>query len=303
MLRFVGRRLVFIAIICILIVFFSHLGMRMVQNSDRAQPNYDVIQHSILAWHDTRLFISNALHGNLGYVSVQSARIPVQEMIAFSYVNSMGLLLTALALASALGLAAGTVAAVFKRKRLALPLLSLTILGVSTPSFFAALLLQVGELYYYRTFGRRLVFMAGFGWDMKHMLMPVLVLAARPLAYLTRAAFISLSHIMEENYIRTAFSKGLSLRETVNIHAIRNLIVPVLTAVGVSIRFSLSTLPIVEMFFVWPGLGSRLLGAINARHASLVSALALALGLTFLLTNLLLDIAYRLIDPRLREVQ
>jgi peptide/nickel transport system permease protein len=57
------------------------------------------------------------------------------------------------------------------------------------------------------------------------------------------------------------------------------------------------------MFFVWPGLGSRLLGAINTRHASFVSALALALGLTFLLTNLLLDIVYRLIDPRLREIQ
>jgi ABC-type dipeptide/oligopeptide/nickel transport system permease component len=297
-----GRRLTFIAIICVLIVFFSHLGMRMVQNSDRAHPNYDVIQHGILSWQDTRIFFSNALHGNLGYVTVQSARIPIQEMLASSYVNSMGLLLTALALASALGLAAGMIAAVFRGKRLALPLLTLTVLGVSTPSFFAALLLQVGELYYYRTFGRRLVLMAGFGWDLKHMLMPVLVLAARPLAYLTRAAFISLSHIMEENYIRTAFSKGLSLRETVNIHAIRNLIVPVLTAVGVSLRFSLSTLPIVEMFFVWPGLGSRLLGAINTRHASFVSALALALGLTFLLTNLLLDIVYRLIDPRLREI-
>jgi ABC-type dipeptide/oligopeptide/nickel transport system permease component len=303
MLRFMGRRLTFIAIICVLIVFFSHLGMRMVQNSDRAHPNYDVIQHGILSWQDTRIFFSNALHGNLGYVTVQSARIPIQEMLASSYVNSMGLLLTALALASALGLAAGMIAAVFRGKRLALPLLTLTVLGVSTPSFFAALLLQVGELYYYRTFGRRLVLMAGFGWDLKHMLMPVLVLAARPLAYLTRAAFISLSHIMEENYIRTAFSKGLSLRETVNIHAIRNLIVPVLTAVGVSLRFSLSTLPIVEMFFVWPGLGSRLLGAINTRHASFVSALALALGLTFLLTNLLLDIVYRLIDPRLREIQ
>lgn len=302
MLRFMGRRLTFIAIICVLIVFFSHLGMRMVQNSDRAHPNYDVIQHGILSWQDTRIFFSNALHGNLGYVTVQSARIPIQEMLASSYVNSMGLLLTALALASALGLAAGMIAAVFRGKRLALPLLTLTVLGVSTPSFFAALLLQVGELYYYRTFGRRLVLMAGFGWDLKHMLMPVLVLAARPLAYLTRAAFISLSHIMEENYIRTAFSKGLSLRETVNIHAIRNLIVPVLTAVGVSLRFSLSTLPIVEMFFVWPGLGSRLLGAINTRHASFVSALALALGLTFLLTNLLLDIVYRLIDPRLREI-
>jgi peptide/nickel transport system permease protein len=302
MLRFLGRRLMFIAIVAVLVVFFSFLSMRLVQNSDRARPDYDVVQHGVQAWSETRLFFSRALRGELGTVAIENTRVPMQQVIASSYVNSMGLLLTALAIAAVLGLSAGTAAAISKNKGLALPLLTLTVLGVSAPSFFAALLLQIGELYYYRTFGRRLVMMAGFAWDLEHMLMPVIVLAARPLAYLTRAAYISLSRIMEENYIRTAFSKGLSLRITVGIHALRNLIVPVLTAVGVSLRFSLSTLPIVEMFFVWPGLGSRLLRAINSRHASLVAALALTLGLTFLFTNLLLDILYRLFDPRLREL-
>jgi ABC-type dipeptide/oligopeptide/nickel transport system permease component len=75
----------------------------------------------------------------------------------------------------------------------------------------------------------------------------------------------------------------------------------VLTAVGVSVRFSLSTLPVVEFFFNWPGLGRRLLEAINSRQTALVVALASALGLTFLLINLMLDIVYRLIDPRMRE--
>jgi peptide/nickel transport system permease protein len=208
----------------------------------------------------------------------------------------------ALVIAAILGLGIGSMAALTKRRMLVLPLLTLTILGISTPSFFAGLLLQVGELRYLAITGRRLVSMAGFGWDLEHMLMPVLVLAARPLAYLTRAAFLSLNRVMEEDFIRTAFSKGLSLRRIVNVHALRNIAIPLLTAVGVSVRFSLSTLPVVEFFFNWPGMGRRLLEAINTRQTPVVVALASALGLTFLLINLLLDVAYRIIDPRVREL-
>jgi ABC-type dipeptide/oligopeptide/nickel transport system permease component len=145
--------------------------------------------------------------------------------------------------------------------------------------------------------------MGGLGWDYEHMLMPVLVLAARPLAYLTRSSFIAFDRVMGEDYIRTAFAKGLTETRTVSVHALRNIAIPVLTAMGVSIRFSLSSLPIVEFFFVWPGLGLRMLEAINTRQTSLVATLATAIGLTFLLINLLLDISYRFIDPRVREIQ
>ena len=123
------------------------------------------------------------------------------------------------------------------------------------------------------------------------------------LAYLARASFIAFGRIMDEDFIRTAYSKGLDKRSTVNVHAIRNIAIPVLTAIGVSLRFSLSTLPIVEFFFVWPGMGLRLLEAIDLRQTTLVVTLALALGLTFLALNLFLDISYRFIDPRVREIQ
>jgi peptide/nickel transport system permease protein len=213
----------------------------------------------------------------------------------------MGLLLVALAAAGLIGLLIGGIAALSKKKRAVLLLLLLTILGVSTPSFFAGLLLRVGEIRFLHTFGRRLVLMGGFGWDFQHMLMPVLVLTARPLAYLTRASFLSLVRIMQEGFIRTAVSKGLGQPRTVMVHALRNIAVPTLTALGVSIRFSLSTLPVVELFFGWPGMGLELLEAINNRRTTMVVALGCALGLTFLTVNLLLDIAYRIIDPRIRE--
>lgn len=289
MFRFISRRVVSIIAISVCIVFFAHLGMRMVPNSQAVKPDYNLVQTGLRAWQDTRAFL-------FGHQS-----LPNRELLWQSYLNSMGLLLVALSLAAVMGLCIGGVTALTKRRVLVLPLLALTIVGISVPSFFAALLLQVGELRFLHTFGRRLVSMAGFGWDFEHMLMPVLVLAALPVAYLTRASFIALTQVMEEEYIRTAFSKGLSLRQTVNVHALRNIAVPVLTALGVSIRFSLSTLPVVEFFFAWPGIGRRMLLAIDTRQTAVVVALAAALGLTFLLINLLLDLAYRLVDPRTRE--
>ena len=302
MLRFIGRRLVFIVTVCILIVFSVNLGMRMARNSEIKEPDYEVVKYGQQAWGDTRGYIEGLIQGDLGTVDHELlGSIPIWDLLKDTYVKSMGLLLVALALASVLGLSIGAMTALTKWKWIIPALLMLTILGISTPSFFAGLLLQQGELLYLKEFGRPLVKMSGFGWDYEHMLMPVLVLMARPLAHLTRASFVALNRVMQENYIRTAYSKGLLQRTVVNVHALRNIAVPVLTAVGVSLRFSLSTLPIVEFFFAWPGIGLRLLEAINARQTEVVVSLALALGLTFLFINLVLDIAYRFIDPRLRE--
>lgn len=303
MLRFLSRRITFIAFVLLLIIFFAHLGMRMVTNSQLQRPDTNLVQHIKIAWRETAEFLSNAMVGNFGYIETRYGLVRVRTILLETYVNSMGLLLTALVAAIGIGLSLGAFAALTKRRKIVLPLMLVTILGISTPSFFGALLLRQGELLYLRQFGHPLVSMAGFSWDYQHMLLPVLVLAARPLAYLARASFIAFNRIMEEDFIRTAYAKGLTENRIVNVHALRNIAIPVLTSVGVSLRFSLSTLPIVEFFFVWPGMGLRMLEAIDLRQTSVVVTLAAALGLTFLLVNLLLDVSYRFIDPRVRETE
>jgi peptide/nickel transport system permease protein len=300
MLAFISRRITFIILVTILIIFAIYLGMGMIENSESNRPSYAMVPSSKLAWRDTRAFLTKALNGKLGMVETQEGMLSVEEILKQSYINSMGLLLVGLVSGALIGLIVGTVTALIKHENLLLPVLMVTIIGVSTPSFFAGLMLRQGELLYVRVFGHPLVSMAGLGWDYKHMLLPALVLAARPLAYMTRASYVAVNRTMEEDYIRTAFSKGLTLSRTVNVHALRNTAVPMLTAVGVSLRFSLSALPIVEFFFVWPGLGLHLLEAINQRQTVLVAALAAALGLTFLVINFLMDVAYRIIDPRMR---
>jgi peptide/nickel transport system permease protein len=301
MLQLIGRRLFFILLVCVLIIFFVNLGMRMIRNSEVTEPSYDLVLHSKIAFQETRSYLQRVTQGDLGSTRTSAGYVPILDILEQSYVNSMGLLLTALGLAILIGFPLGAYAAITKRRSVSGSVLAFTIIGVSVPAFFAALLLRTGELYYVRYTGKQLVKIAGFGWDYKHMLLPVLVLAARPLAYLTRASFLSLRSTMDADYIRTARAKGLRNRTTLWVHAVPNIAVPVLTAVGVSLRFALVALPVVEFFFAWPGIGLLMLEAINARQTVLVVTIALALGLTFLVLNLLLDIAYWIIDPRIRE--
>jgi peptide/nickel transport system permease protein len=274
----------------------------MIRNSDVPQPSYDMLAHSRAAWTATRNYLTRVAQGDLGMSEISSGNLRTGEVILYGYLNSMGLLLISLLGATIVAIYIGTFTVLTKYKRLVIPLLTLTILGISTPSFFAGLLLQQGAIIYFRETGRRLISMAGYAWDYQHVLLPILVLSARPLAYVTRAVNLGFTKVLDEDYIRTAYSKGLSRRVAVGLHAAKNMIVPVLTAIGVSLRFSLSSLPVVEYFFAWPGMGLRLLEAINARQTTLVVSLALVMGLTFLIINLVLDILYRIVDPRLRDI-
>jgi ABC-type dipeptide/oligopeptide/nickel transport system permease subunit len=141
----------------------------------------------------------------------------------------------------------------------------------------------------------------GFGWDL-HLLLPALVLSARPLAQITRVTYITVSEILSQDYVRTAHSKGMPDGLVMVRHVLVNAAVPVLTTLGVSLRYSLVSLPVVELFFGWPGIGFTLLKAISKQDDNLTVILILSLGTLFILVNLLLDLIYRLIDPQLRAI-
>jgi peptide/nickel transport system permease protein len=207
MLRFIGRRVAFSLLVLVFIVYAVFLAMDMARNSEVSEPDFYLVPYSQAAWASTQQFFRNLVQADFGSYQTDRGLVPVREILGQSYVNSMGLLLVSLAAAAVLGLLLGITAAL--RKRASLALLTLTVIGISAPSFFVALLLQRAVIGYTQRFGQALS-VAGFGWDFQHMLLPVLVLAARPLAYLTRSAFISLSGTMEEDYIRTARAKGAS---------------------------------------------------------------------------------------------
>ncbi len=162
------------------------------------------------------------------------------------------------------------------------------------------MLFWVVNIQMHRRFDITVLPSAGFGWD-AHLIMPALVLAARPLAQIAQITYVSMSEVLREDYIRTARAKGLPWRVVRNRHAMRNVLIPILTTLGTSLRFSLASLPVVEYFFAWPGVGLMLLEAIELGMTPLVTDLIVSLGLLFLLINLALELIYPLLDPRLRN--
>jgi peptide/nickel transport system permease protein len=230
--------------------------------------------------------------------------VPALGLVLTSFGRSAGLLVLALGAAMIVGVPLGIAAALLRRIRAAPLVVLISVLGVSTPSFLLAMLFWIVNIQVSRWLGLDTAPLppTGFGWD-AHMVMPALVLATRPLAQIVQITYVSMSNVLGEDYIRTARSKGLARRVVINRHALRNVLIPILTTLGTSLRFSLASLPVVEYFFVWPGVGMALLQAIELEISPLVTDLIVSLGFLFLLINLALEAIYQIVDPRLRNAQ
>lgn len=226
---------------------------------------------------------------------------PSLVLVGSLFVNSAGLLFAALTLAATIGIPVGIGMALTRRFRGKTIILLLSVLAISTPSFLLAMLFWVINIALYQRFATEALPPSGFGWN-AHLVMPALVLAARPLAQVVQVTFISMSEVMGQDYIRTAQAKGLRWRVVVVKHALRNAVTPILTTLGTSLRFSLASLPVVEYFFMWPGVGLTLLQGFQTRNAPLVTDLILSLGILFLAVNLALEVIFQILDPRMRGV-
>lgn len=294
---FIGKRLAFGLLVLAVIVFVSFLGLEMARGADLSQA-FPYAVKSSLAYFD------NLLHGNLGYTragSLTRLPVPVSGVLANVVPKSLGLLAVSLLMATAVGVLLGYLAGRRRHGNGSLVFILLSIVGVSIPSFFAALLLQLLMVRLARESGSLPPLpVGGFGWD-RHIVLPAVVLAARPVAQIARITFVTLGTLLGQDYIRTATGKGLLPRQIWSGHIWRNALIPILTTIGISLRFSLSSLPVVEYFFGWPGMGFTLLKSISLKDDLLTVALLLVMGILFIVANLALDLSYRAIDPQLRD--
>lgn len=296
-LRF-ALRLLSIPILLIALVFLVALAVDLGQEG-----NLQALPSAIpSAAGFTADYLKGLARGDLGVISSGQRAIastPVADDLGRALPKSLGLLAFTLTLAALVGLVLGIGAAIRRTSRFSQLLLFASVLGISTPSFFAAMLLIWLAVWLYQSTGQHVVPISGFGWDL-HLILPALVLATRPAAAVTRLSYNALVEILESDYIRTAVAKGLMPHLILLRHVLRNAGVPILTTVGVSLRFSLAVLPIVEYIFNWPGIGLRLLQSIQAQDTTAVVGMTLPLILLFVLVNLLLEVLYPLVDPRLR---
>ena len=297
-LQFLAGRLLYAIATLLLIIFLSFFGLEMARGAAFTEAlNFGL--------NSTVDYLGRLITWDLGTAFAAGfgeRRLPVTQIAAETLPRSLGLLAVSLGVAAVIGITLGTLAAgrrgIFKH--LSLPIVLFSLVGISLPTFFLALLLQIGVISLTRATGSTFISVGGFGWD-DHLILPALVLAARPIAQLTRITSVTLSRILRQDFVRTASGKGLGGEQIWWRHIWPNSAIPIMTTIGTSVRFALSSLPVVELFFGWPGVGFVLLRAIARQDDLLTVALALILGTIFIVTNFVLEAGYRLLDPRLRE--
>ncbi|MHB2265530.1 ABC transporter permease [Aliihoeflea sp. PC F10.4] len=229
-------------------------------------------------------------------------RAPVLDLIAERAAVSVPLALIALTLSTAIAIPVGIFAAA-RRGRLGDTVsMGTAQIGVAIPNFWFALLL----IYVFAVW-LRLVPAGGFpGWSggvwpgLKALILPAVALALPQAAILARVTRSAMLEVLGEDYIRTARAKGLPRRKVLWRHALRNAMIPVLTILGLQFAFLLAGTIIIENVFYIPGLGRLVFQAITQRDLIVVEGVIMLLVASVVLVNILVDIAYALVDPRLR---
>jgi peptide/nickel transport system permease protein len=265
-------------------------------------------------------YVKELLKGNLGTSSISHR--PVTDEIKDRFPATIELALAAMFFAVMVGLPLGFLAAKNHGRTLDHLTLVGSLIGISIPVFFLAIILKY-------VFAVRLGWLPSVGredilatrdhptniytldaiinrdWDafvdaVKHLILPAIALGSIPLAIITRITRASVLDVQNEDYVRTARAKGLPPRIVDRRHVLRNALLPISTIIGLQMGLLLSGAVLTETIFAWPGMGSWLRDAIFNRDYSVLQGGIMFLALVFVLVNLLVDISYAIINPRIR---
>ena len=238
------------------------------------------------------LYWKGVLHGNLG----QSIRMndSVTHLLLLRYPYTLALTVAAMLVAVAIALPAGISAALHRSRWQDQVLGVVSLFGLSFPSFALGpilILLVSIKLGWLPVSG---------GGGIAYLVLPAITLGTGMAAILTRMVRTAMLEELGQDYIRTARAKGVSERAVVYRHALRNAMIPVITLIGLQFGALLAGAIVTEKIFSWPGLGWLTVTAIESRDYALVQGCLLAIGLTYVLVNLLTDMVYLLVNPRIR---
>ena len=246
-----------------------------------------------LIWF-TRLF-----QGDLGYSVL--TQLSVSEELLRRIPATIELILLALAVALPLGVGSGIWAAWRYGKPADHALLTATLLGISLPEFFVGALLMLTLSLQWRVFPA--TGFEPFAWSTEHfahMVLPALALGLPRAAVICRLMRGSLLEVFGRPYVRASLAKGLSRKATLFAHAVRNALIPVVTVIGLQIGYLVAGAVVVEKLFVIPGVGAYGLNAVTARDYPSVQGFILVVAAIFLIANLIVDLLYLWLDPRIR---
>jgi len=237
-------------------------------------------------------FISGVVQGDFG-TSFRYGT-PVFQEIAQRLPNTLQLAMAAMSVAILIAIPLGVLGALYRGRAIDQAAMTVSLVGISMPNFWLGPLLAI-------------VFAVGLGWlpvsgigDWRHLVLPAVTLGAALAAILARMTRASLIEELRELYVLAARARGLSQTRAVLRHALRNSLIPVVTILGLQFGAVLTGTIITETIFAWPGVGRLLIQAINFRDYPLVQGCILFIATTYVMVNLLVDLAYGWLDPRIR---
>ena len=330
MTSYVLRRLLFLPVVLLAVSFIVFVLMRSVPGDpttaivgekapqalrDRVKRERGFDRPLLVQYG---IYLGRLLRGDLGE-SFKHSGERVSDQIARKLPHTIELTTAAMALALVCGLALGILSAVYKGTWIDGLSMTVALAGVSVPIFWLGLLLILafgsilpvsGNLSADRFLDTRSGFIlvdallardgAAF-WDaLRHLVLPAAALSTIPLALTARITRSSLLEVLESDYIRTARAKGLSPARVVLRHALRNAAIPIVTLVGLEFGYLLGGAVLTETVFDWDGMGTYILTSVRETEYESIGGAVLVLALTFVAVNLLVDLLYAFIDPRIR---
>jgi len=271
-------------------------------------------------------FVKNALHGNLGTSIVSSNSVWSEFIERFPATLELGFV--ALSLATLLGIPLGIYAAIKRNSFFDYFLMSSSLIGYSMPIFWWGLILILifsvklgitpvsgridltfdvpffSGLYLLDTLQKNVLKADGLApfWSaLKHLILPSIALGTIPLAVIARMTRSSMLEVLGEDYIRTAKAKGLSKKRVIYIHALRNALVPIITTLALLFGSIITGAILTETIFSWPGIGKWIVQSITARDYPVIQGGVLIISFIIILTNILVDLIYYLLNPKMRN--
>jgi ABC-type dipeptide/oligopeptide/nickel transport system permease component len=237
-------------------------------------------------------YVWNALHGDLG-TSIRT-RQPVLEEVLRVFPATLKLTAFAMLIATVVGVTAGMVASTAKHPIIDFLTMGLVMIGISTPTFFSSLILIL-------IFSLQLDLLpVASGSGIKPLILPAIALAAPSAAVLARVTRSGVLEELRKDYVRTAFAKGLRSRTVMTVHVLKNALIPVITIVGLQVGGLMAGAVIVESVFARPGIGRFAVTSINARDMPAIQGIVLIAALIYVSVNLIVDVLYGFIDPRIK---
>jgi len=238
------------------------------------------------------IFLGNLVQGDLG-TSTRTA-LPVTKEIFSRLPNTLLLAMASILIATVLGVTIGIVSGIKQNSLFDYLSMVAALFGLSMPVFWLGLMLML-------LFSIKLGWLPAVGAETpSHLILPALTLGANSMAIIARMTRSSMLEVVRLDYIRTARSKGLPERLVLSRHALRNALIPVVTVIGLQTGILLGGAVLTEIVFAWPGIGRLLVEAILARDYPVVQGVVLVVATMFIVVNLIVDLLYAYLDPRIR---